>query len=212
MRFMLVASLLFLAACQSVPEGPATDPARGAFPISAATRGLKGAGPLVANLQTSLGPVRCSLFEDKAPVTVANFVGLARGLRPWQDATGRWVKKPAYDGTTFHRVIRGFMIQGGDPLGTGEGEPGYLIPDEIWEGARHDRRGQLAMANRGPNTNGMQFFITDGPAEHLDGGFTIFGECEPEEVIDKLSAVTTRGDRPVMPTRIDKVGISRAAQ
>jgi peptidyl-prolyl cis-trans isomerase A (cyclophilin A) len=107
-------------------------------------------------------------------------------------------------------VIKGFMIQGGDPLGTGEGEPGYVIPDEIWPGAVHDRRGQLAMANRGPNTNGMQFFITDGPARHLDGGFTIFGQCAPDEIIDKLASVEMRGEAPAKPTKIDKVSIVRA--
>ncbi len=120
------------------------------------------------------------------------------------------MRKPAYDGTTFHRVIRGFMIQGGDPLGTGEGEPGYLIADEVWPGATHDRRGQLSMANSGPDTNGMQFFITDGAARHLDGGFTIFGQCGPDDVIEKLATVAVAGDRPVNAPRIQKVTITRS--
>jgi peptidyl-prolyl cis-trans isomerase A (cyclophilin A) len=133
-------------------------------------------------------------------------------LRPFKQADGTWAKKNGYDGTTFHRVIKGFMIQGGDPKGTGAGEPGYVIPDEIWEGAHHDERGQLCMANRGKNTNGMQFFIMDGKAAHLDGGYTIFGKCAPEDVVLKLSGVEVQGDRSVKPTKINKVIIKRKAK
>lgn len=211
-RALLLAALALLTACQSLPEGPAQDPKRGVFTLQEATRGLRGDGPLVADIATSLGTLRCTLFDDRAPNTVANFVGLARGLRPWQTADGKWAKRSAYDGTLFHRIIRGFMIQGGDPLGTGEGEPGYVIPDEIWPGATHDRRGQLAMANRGPHTNGMQFFITDGAARHLDGGFTIFGQCEPEAVVQALASVESRGDRPVQPPRIVTITIARGSR
>lgn len=211
-RLMPLAAVLALAACQSVPPGPGGDPSHGAFSLKEATRGLAGSGPLEADITTDLGTLRCALFDDKAPKTVANFVGLARGTRPWLGPQGRWVKRPAYDGTTFHRVIKGFMIQGGDPLGTGEGEPGYVIPDEIWPGATHDRRGQLAMANRGPGTNGMQFFVTDGAAKHLDGGYTIFGQCGPDELVVALASVPMRAGAPVEPTRIRKVLIRRAAQ
>ncbi len=206
----LLALSLLLAACQSVPSGPTGDPERGVFTLQQATRGLKRDGALVADIATDLGTLRCTLLDDKAPNTVANFVGLARGLRPWLAPEGKWVRRPAFDGTTFHRVIQGFMIQGGDPLGTGEGEPGYVIADEIWPGASHDRRGQLAMANRGPNTNGMQFFITDAAARHLDGGFTIFGQCGPDELVAMLASVEIRGGKPARPTRILKVSISRA--
>jgi peptidyl-prolyl cis-trans isomerase A (cyclophilin A) len=101
------------------------------------------------------------------------------------------------------------MVQGGDPAGTGGGEPGYVIPDEVWQGATHDRRGLLCMANRGPNTNGMQFFITDAAAPHLDRSYTIFGECGPDAVIEKLASVEVRGDRSVNPTKIEKVTIKR---
>lgn len=207
-----LALVLLLTACQTVPKDPAADPMNGSFTLQQATRGLPGEGALVAEIATSLGTLQCTLFEDRAPVTVANFVGLARGLRPWRDATGSWVRRPAYDGTTFHRVIRGFMIQGGDPAGTGQGEPGYVIPDEIWEGATHDRRGQLAMANRGPNTNGMQFFITDAAAPHLDGGYTIFGQCAPDDLVARLAAVPVRGSRPVTPLAIEKVTIHRVVR
>ena len=164
----------------------------------------------MATIETDLGSLDCKLFEDKAPITVANFVGLARGVRPWKEPqTGQWVKKPAYDGTIFHRVIKGFMIQGGDPKGTGSGEPGYVIPDEIWENALHDRPGLLCMANRGPNTNGAQFFITDALAKHLDGGYTIFGECGPEEMVHKLASVEVQGERPKNPPKIKTVTIRR---
>jgi peptidyl-prolyl cis-trans isomerase A (cyclophilin A) len=184
------------------------DPLKGKWTLPEATKGLTGSGKLYADIETGLGKLSCELFEDKTPITVANFVGLARGLRPFKDK-GTWVKRPGYDGTTFHRVIRGFMIQGGDPQGTGGGEPGYVIPDEIWEGAAHDRRGLLCMANRGPNTNGMQFFITDAAAAHLDGGYTIFGQCEPDAVIEKLASVPVKGDRAETPTKIERVKIRR---
>ncbi|HEY8943096.1 MAG TPA: peptidylprolyl isomerase, partial [Polyangiaceae bacterium] len=185
------------------------DPAQGKFTLEDATKGLSGKGALVAEIRTSLGKLRCELYEDRAPITVANFVGLARGLRPFKNPKGEWSKSPAYDGTTFHRVIKGFMIQGGDPAGTGGGEPGYVIPDEVWQDAYHSERGLICMANRGPNTNGMQFFIMDGVAKHLDGGYTIFGKCAPEDVILKLSGVEVQGDRSVKPTKINKVVIKR---
>jgi peptidyl-prolyl cis-trans isomerase A (cyclophilin A) len=197
-------------AAQAPAAPPASgDPLGGKFTLDDAVKGLTGKGSLVAEIQTDLGKLECKLFDDKAPVTVANFVGLARGLRPFKAPGGEWVKKNAYDGTTFHRVIKGFMVQGGDPAGTGGGEPGYVIPDELWQGATHDRRGLLCMANRGPNTNGMQFFITDAAAPHLDRSYTIFGECGPEAVIEKLAGVEVRGDRSVNPTKIEKVTIKR---
>lgn len=192
----------------SVPVSP-DDPLAGKFSLEDATKGLTGTGALYAEIQTELGKLECELYDDKAPITVANFIGLARGLRPFKQPDGKWAKKNGYDGTTFHRVIKGFMIQGGDPLGSGAGEPGYVIPDEIWDGAHHDERGQLCMANRGKNTNGMQFFIMDGVAKHLDGGYTIFGKCAPEDVILKLSGVEVQGDRSVKPTKINKVTIKR---
>jgi len=194
-----------------VPVSP-DDPAKGKFTLADATKGLTGKGPLVAEIKTEKGTLSCTLYEDKAPITVANFVGLARGLRPFKTPAGKWEKKHAYDGTTFHRVVKGFMIQGGDPAGSGAGEPGYVIPDEIWADAHHDQRGQLCMANRGPNTNGMQFFIMDGVASHLDGGYTIFGKCEPDSVIEALASVPVRGDRAVTPPKIEKVTIKRLAK
>ena len=192
----------------SVPVSP-DDPLAGKFTLDDATKGLTGTGALYADIQTDLGKLECELYDDKAPITVANFIGLARGLRPFKQPDGKWAKTNGYDGTTFHRVIKGFMVQGGDPQGTGAGEPGYVIPDEIWPGAHHNERGQLCMANRGKNTNGMQFFIMDGEAAHLDGGYTIFGKCAPEDVVLKLSGVEVQGDHSVKPTKITKVTIKR---
>jgi peptidyl-prolyl cis-trans isomerase A (cyclophilin A) len=186
------------------------DPLDGVFSLADATKDLKGKGAIVAKIDTSKGVLQCKLFDDKAPITVANFIGLATGKRAWKDPSGQWVNKPAYDGTTFHRVIKGFMIQGGDPRGTGTGEPGYVIKDEVWDGAKHDRAGLLCMANRGPNTNGAQFFITDAAAAHLDSGYTIFGECAPVEVVHDIANVPTgMQDRPQTPVNIKSVTISR---
>jgi peptidyl-prolyl cis-trans isomerase A (cyclophilin A) len=198
-----------------VPTGDAgvvqhggSDPLGGKFDLAEATKGLKGTGALTATIDTSSGPFTCKLYDDKAPNTVANFIGLARGLRPWKDHAD-WVKRPAYDGTTFHRIIPGFMIQGGDPLGNGMGEPGYVIKDEIWPGAKHDRAGLLCMANRGHDTNGQQFFITDAAAAHLDGNYTIFGECTPEATVHAIAAVPRNGEKPVTPVTIKDITIAR---
>lgn len=187
------------------------DPMDGRFTLAEATKDIKGSGALIARIETSKGALQCKLFEDKAPLTVANFVGLATGKRPWRDPrSGAWVSKPAYDGTTFHRVIKGFMVQGGDPRGDGSGEPGYVVKDEIWEGAKHDRAGLLCMANRGADTNGAQFFVTDAAAAHLDGGYTIFGECAPVEIVHEIASVPTgASDRPESPITIKSVTISR---
>lgn len=187
------------------------DPHDGSFSLAEATKDLPGKGPIVAKIDTSKGVLQCKLFDDKAPITVANFIGLATGKRAWKDPnSGAWVNKPAYDGTAFHRVIKGFMIQGGDAKGTGSGEPGYVIKDEVWDGAKHDRAGLLCMANRGPNTNGAQFFVTDAAAAHLDSGYTIFGECAPVEVVHDIANVPTgTADRPQTPVTIKSVTISR---
>jgi peptidyl-prolyl cis-trans isomerase A (cyclophilin A) len=190
-----------------------TDPLQGAFTLKDASKDLPaGAGALLATLETTKGKIECKLLPEKAPNTVANFVGLARGLRPWKDSTDTWIKKPAYDGTIFHRIIAGFMIQGGDAKGNGSGEPGYVIKDELWEGAKHDRAGLLCMANRGPNTNGAQFFITDAAAPHLDASYTIFGECEPVSVVHDIAKVEVDGEKPVSTVTITSVKISRAPE
>jgi peptidyl-prolyl cis-trans isomerase A (cyclophilin A) len=190
-----------------------SDPLGGKFSLADATKDLPKKGAILATIETSMGKLECKLFDDKAPNTVANFIGLATGKRAWKDpSSNEWVNRPAYDGTTFHRVIKGFMIQGGDPKGNGSGEPGYVIPDEIWEGAKHDRAGLLCMANRGPNTNGAQFFVTDAAAAHLTraGTYTIFGECAPVDTVHQIANVpTASADRPTTPVTIKSVKISR---
>lgn len=190
--------------------GKGQDPLGGHFSLAEAVREIPGTGALLATIDTNKGALTCKLLEDKAPVTVANFVGLATGKRPWKDpTTDSWVSRPAYDGTVFHRIIKGFMIQGGDAKGNGTGEAGYVIKDEIWDGARHDRAGLLCMANRGPNTNSAQFFVTDDKAAHLDGGYTIFGECAPVDVVHTIASVPVLGERPASPVTIKKVTIAR---
>ena len=183
-----------------------------------ATKGLKGSGPLTAKIEVEqagkkLGTFTCELFDKQAPKTVANFVGLARGVRPWKDPkTGEWVKKPMYDGTVFHRVIPEFMIQGGDPKGNGTGDPGYEFGDEFSEGLAMDKGGILAMANRGPNTNGSQFFITEKATPWLTGKHTIFGQCQPLDLEMKIARVPTGArNMPTEPVVIKKVTITRGA-
>jgi peptidyl-prolyl cis-trans isomerase A (cyclophilin A) len=137
----------------------------------------QGKGDLYASFQTSRGNIVIKLFDKDAPETVKNFVGLATGEKDWIDPrTGQKSKARLYDGTSFHRVIPQFMIQGGDPLGTGTGGPGYKFADEFQSGRKFDKPGLLAMANAGPNTNGSQFFITEVATPHLNNRHTIFGE------------------------------------
>jgi peptidyl-prolyl cis-trans isomerase A (cyclophilin A) len=207
LSILLALSLVAVAAARADDD----DPAKGHFTLDEATKGLAGSGPLTAKIDTTLGAFTCELYDKQAPVTVANFVGLARGLRPWKDPkSGNWVKKPFYDGLIFHRVIPGFMIQGGDPLGTGTGNPGYRFEDEFSPDLKFDKPALLAMANAGPATNGSQFFITEGTPEHLTGRHTIFGHCDPLALVTKITGVE-RGprDKPVTDVVIKKVTISR---
>jgi peptidyl-prolyl cis-trans isomerase A (cyclophilin A) len=190
------------------------DPEGGAFTLDEALAGLPGAesAPLWVRMTTTGGIIECELTPAQTPITVANFVGLARGLRPFRDAdTSEWVKKPFYDGTKFHRVIPGFMIQGGDPTGTGRGDSGYVIPDEIVPELRHDRAGQLSMANRGPTTGSSQFFVTLAPTPHLDEKHTVFGRCTDEsvKVAEAIAATAGEGDQPSTPQLIEKLEIVR---
>lgn len=165
-----------------------------------------------AEFVTTEGNFTVRLFDEEAPKTVENFVGLAEGTKEWTDPrTNKKVTEPYYDGIIFHRVIDGFMIQGGDPLGQGIGGPGYTFADEFHPKLRHDKAGILSMANRGPNTNGGQFFITLGATPHLDNRHSVFGEVvEGMDVIRAIGSTPTgRGDRPVKDITIQHVKIDR---
>ena len=165
----------------------------------------------VAVIQTSLGTIKVRLFKSKAPITVDNFVGLATGKKEWTDPkTNKKVKgKSLYAGTVFHRVIPGFMVQGGDPLGQGIGGPGYQFQDEVSPLDSFANPGILAMANAGPNTNGSQFFITVAPTPHLNGRHTIFGEViSGLEVVTKIAGVPRDGmDKPNKDVKIVSIKI-----
>jgi peptidyl-prolyl cis-trans isomerase A (cyclophilin A) len=168
---------------------------------------------LHARFETSEGNFTIRLFEEQVPLTVENFVGLAEGTKEWTDPrTNQTVKKPYYDGVIFHRVIDGFMIQGGDPLGQGTGGPGYLFADEFHPLLRHDKPGILSMANRGPNTNGGQFFITLAPTPHLDNRHSVFGEViSGMDVVQKIGSTPTTGrDRPIRDVVIRSITIERS--
>ena len=188
------------------------DPVEGFFTLEQALADLPGEGELWVEFVTARGVIDCRLHEQLTPYTVANFVGLARGLRPWYDRDlDEWITSPYYDATTFHRVIPGFMIQGGDPTGTGRGNPGYVIPDELHPELGHDG-GALSMANKGSNTGSAQFFIMLEPAGHLDGMHTVFGRCTAQgvEIANQIANVAVgEQDKPVTDEVIEAVRIVR---
>ena len=169
---------------------------------------------IYARFMTSEGEFLVKFYDKEAPKTVENFVGLAEGTREWTNpATGKTHAAPFYDGLVFHRVIDGFVIQGGCPMGDGRGGPGYRFADEFHPSRRHDRAGILSMANAGPNSNGSQFFVTLGPTPHLDDRHSVFGEVvEGLDVVEKIGKVAVgRGDRPVKDVVMQKVTIERVA-
>ena len=193
------------ASAQALPDAPGAQEHAGPQPT----------GPTVL-FDTSMGQMTCKLFDKQAPVAVANFVGLATGTKEFTDpATKQKVKRPYYDGTTFHRVIPGFMIQGGDPLGTGEGDPGYMFNDEFDPALNFDVAGRLAMANSGPNTNGSQFFITEAPQPSLDQKYVIFGQCDDHSVSIAMGIARVNrdsNDKPLEPVALKKLTVIPAGQ
>ena len=191
---------------QSLPDSPETE----------AHVNPQPSGPIVI-FDTSMGRMTCQLFSNEAPQTVANFIGLAEGTKDWTDpATHQKMHgKPLYNGTIFHRVIPDFMIQGGDPIGTGMGDPGYYIKDEIYLDLNFDVPGRLAMANSGPDTDGSQFFITVAPYPSLDQHYSIFGQCDPHSVLIAQSITQVERDaqdKPLEPVTLKRVTIVRDGQ
>ena len=173
-------------------------------------------GPTVV-MDTSMGRITCQFYQKQAPKAVANFIGLAEGTKDWTDPRTKQVQhhKPYFDGTIFHRVIPEFMIQGGDPTGTGMGDPGFAFNDEFDPNLNFDRPGRLAMANSGPNTNGSQFFITEQAYPSLNQGYTLFGQCDDASVdVVKAIARVPRdpNDRPLTPVVLKKVTIVHEGQ
>jgi peptidyl-prolyl cis-trans isomerase A (cyclophilin A) len=200
----------------SQSASPAADESLPESPENQARVSPQPTGPTVV-FDTSMGRITCKLFEKEAPETVANFVGLAQGTKDWTNPVThqKMQGKPLYDGTTFHRVIPGFMIQGGDPLGNGEGDPGYYVNDEFDPNLNFDVPGRLAMANSGPNTDGSQFFVTEAPYDSLDQHYTIFGQCDPHSVIVVQSIARVERDakdKPLDPVVLKKVTIVRDGQ
>lgn len=190
---MLSASMLLMTGCSG--SGSTPDPAGKPTPKAEETKPAAPVKNRIAKMETTLGVIRIELFEDKAPITTKNFIDL--------------INKGFYDGVIFHRVIDGFMIQGGDPTGTGRGDPGYKIADEFHPDLKHDGVGILSMANAGPNTGGSQFFITLGPTPHLNNRHAVFGRVV--EGIDVVKAIgktaTGSGDRPLTEMAMKKVTI-----
>jgi len=199
--FVLPAQQSGTHATQEVPDAPQATAEATTVPN----------GPSVV-IDTSMGRITCRFYQKQAPHAVANFIGLAEGTKDWTDPTTKKVqhRKKYYDGTIFHRVIPEFMIQGGDPAGTGMGDPGYTFDDEFDPNLNFDRPGRLAMANSGPNTNGSQFFITEQATDFLDQHYTLFGQCDDASVsVVKAIARVQRdaNDKPLSPVVLEKVTI-----
>src|ERR1700676_558688 len=202
---VLVFISVFSFFCWSQAEAPKAAPAK--LPVSHA------AAEPTAVIDTTAGKLTCDLFPDKAPIGVANFVGLSKGTKVWTDPVSGKKKTgvPLYDGTIFHRVIPEFMIQGGDPKGDGTGDAGYKFKNETSPDLLFDRPGRLAYANAGPDTNGSQFFVTEVPYPSLNGGYTIFGQCDDasvESVKQIARAPRDSNDRPSQPVKINHITIS----
>lgn len=201
------------AASPTKPAGATTSKVTDKKQAPTPTPPKKGFKKMFAVFDTSMGKFKVLLFHNQVPKTVQNFVGLAEGTTSWTDPKTKEIKKtPFYDGLSFHRVIKGFMIQGGCPIGDGTGGPGYQFADEFHPNLKHSKAGILSMANAGPGTNGSQFFITLGPTPHLDGHHSVFGEVvEGLDIVKAIGAVKTSrmDDKPLTPVLIKSVKILR---
>ena len=216
--FALVGTILITASAALSQAGSAgqaapAKPSTAAKPATATTHAAPAKPTAV--IDTTAGKMTCTLFPDKAPIGVANFVGLANGTKDWKNPVSHATKHgvPLYDGTIFHRVIPDFMIQGGDPAGNGSGDPGYAFKNETAPDLLFDQPGRLAYANAGPNTNGSQFFITEVATPHLNGSYTIFGQCDAATIaLVKQIAHMARdpsNDKPLRPVKINHITIVR---
>ena len=211
--FVCLTTFMWAQAAPATKTAPAHKPATAAKPAPATAT---SSGP-TAVIDTTVGKLRCTLFPNKAPIGVANFIGLADGSKDWTNPVSHAKKHgvPLYDGTIFHRVIPEFMIQGGDPAGTGEGDPGYKFKNETSPDLKFDRPGRLAYANAGPDTNGSQFFVTEVPYPSLNGGYTIFGQCDDASValVKQISRMARdpRNDKPFRPVKINHISITTGA-
>jgi len=218
MRIYFSVTLLISAMCsagwsQTAPATKTAPAKKTAAAAAAKPAGAPAAGP-TAIIDTTAGKMTCTLFPEQAPIGVANFVGLAQGTKDWTNPVSHAKKHgvPLYDGTIFHRVIPNFMIQGGDPAGSGSGDVGFEFKNETSPSLKFDRPGRLAYANAGPGTNGSQFFITEVPYASLNGGYTIFGQCDDASVaLVKQIARMGRdaNDRPYRPVKINHITITK---
>jgi len=210
-RIGLAILVLCLSAWSQTKPATTTPPRRTPAPTAQAA----SAEP-TAIIDTTAGKLNCTLFPKQAPIGVDNFIGLATGSKDWTSPTTHEKKHGVslYDGTIFHRVIPEFMIQGGDPTGTGRGDPGYKFKNETSPDLTFDRPGRMAYANAGPDTNGSQFFITEVPYPSLNGGYTIFGQCDDAsvELVKQIARMARdpRGDRPFRPVKINHITIQKA--
>ena len=211
---MLVASAIWAQSGSSTPASSQSTPA--AKPAAAAKPAVHVSTKPIAIIKTTVGNLTCTLFPDKAPIGVANFIGLASGTKDWKNPVSGATKHgvPLYDGTIFHRVIPDFMIQGGDPAGNGQGDPGYKFKNETSPDLLFDQPGRLAYANAGPGTNGSQFFITEVATPHLNGGYTIFGQCDEASVVLVKQIARMASDpannKPLRPVKIIHISIVRS--
>src|SRR5882762_9918735 len=205
---MMVVSSAWTQSGSSAQSAPAGKTGSAAKPSVPAKPGVHIATKPTAVINTTAGKMTCTLFPDKAPIGVENFIGLAGGTKDWKNPVSGASKHgvPLYDGTIFHRVIPGFMIQGGDPAGNGTGDPGYKFKNEASPDLLFDKPGRLAYANSGPGTNGSQFFITEVPTPHLNGRHTIFGQCDDASVtlVKQITHMATdpSTDKPFRPVKI----------
>ena len=211
--FAIVTMLVAASAAWTQTSSTKGQSTPAAKPTTAAKPPVQAATKPTAIIDTTAGKLTCTLFPDKAPVGVANFIGLASGTKDWKNPISGATKHgvPLYDGTIFHRVIPGFMIQGGDPAGNGTGDPGYKFKNETSPDLLFDKPGRLAYANAGPGTNGSQFFITEVATAYLNGGYTIFGQCDEASValVKQIAAMARdpSNDKPFRPVKINHITI-----